>query len=226
MKRKLKKILKASMKNNARRCLGGGKSRTKRSCSFVLLILAAIGFCVLQYLQEQTPSLFANDILSGRVVRVFDGDTIEVLDDTLTTHRVRFQAIDAPEKDQDFGSASRKHLHTLVYGKTVRVLVDKRDKYERVVGRIWLGDVDIEEEMLAAGLAWHYTNFNEEKKLAAAQKMAQEKKIGLWSRKDRIPPWEFRQRARSQREKSTTSFFPDKRQLQTTFVARETTVAV
>jgi endonuclease YncB( thermonuclease family) len=46
------------------------------------------------------------DTLLGRVVSVADGDTITILDDTNTQHKIRLTGIDAPEKRQAFGNVS------------------------------------------------------------------------------------------------------------------------
>lgn len=54
--------------------------------------------------------------LTGKVVKVADGDTITVLDNANTQHRIRLQGIDAPERKQAYGNASRKHLASLVAG--------------------------------------------------------------------------------------------------------------
>ena len=61
--------------------------------------------------------VFSADI-HGRVVRVLDGDTIDVM---LSQHpvRVRLVNIDAPEKKQDYGRWSEKIMKSLVAGKTV-----------------------------------------------------------------------------------------------------------
>ena len=139
------------------------------------------------------------ETLSGRVIYVADGDTVTLLTKEKKEVRIRFQGIDAPEKHQDFGTQSRKHLHSLIYGKTIRVKVDKTDKYGRVVGRVWLPQgkgkmMDVEEAQLRAGMAWHYEYFNREKKLAEAQKEAQRAKRGIWSHSNPIPPWEWRQK--------------------------------
>ncbi len=40
------------------------------------------------------------DTLSGKVVKVADSDSITVLDNTNTQHRIRVQGIDAPETGQ------------------------------------------------------------------------------------------------------------------------------
>ena len=57
---------------------------------------------------------FAGDpwIVTGRVVGISDGDTITVLDDAQTQHKIRFAGIDAPEKGQAFGERSKQSLST------------------------------------------------------------------------------------------------------------------
>lgn len=72
---------------------------------------------------------YANaEILTGRVVGVADGDTITVLDNTNTQYKIRSAGIDAPEKKQAFGNASKQSLSDLVYGKQVDVDWQKRDR--------------------------------------------------------------------------------------------------
>ena len=52
----------------------------------------------------------AAKILRGRVVAVTDGDTLTLLDDSKTQHRVRLLGIDAPEQKQPFGSRAKQAL--------------------------------------------------------------------------------------------------------------------
>ncbi len=54
---------------------------------------------VLASLLLAAPIAFA-DALTGKVVKVADGDSITVLDNTNTQHRIRLQGIDAPETGQ------------------------------------------------------------------------------------------------------------------------------
>ena len=91
------------------------------------IIVAALVFLLLA-----APTASA-DTLTGKVVKVTDGDSITVLDSTNIQHRIRLQGIDAPERKQAFGKASRKHLASLVAGKEVTVKWDKRDRYGRIV---------------------------------------------------------------------------------------------
>ncbi len=138
------------------------------------------------------------DTLTGKVVKVADGDSITVLDNTNTQHRIRLQGIDAPERKQAFGNASRKHLASFVAGREVSMKWDKRDRYGRIVGKIWVNGIDACLEQVKAGFAWHYKKYQhgqslENQKLYAdAEDWAREGRLGLWRENDPMPPWEFR----------------------------------
>ncbi len=79
--------------------------------------------------------------LTGKVVKVADGDTITILVGT-EQHRIRLQGIDAPERKQPFGKASGRSLSALVAGKQVRVEYGKRDRYGRILGVVWVRSPD------------------------------------------------------------------------------------
>ena len=51
--------------------------------------------------------------LTGKVVKVADGDTITILVGT-EQHRIRLQGIDAPGRKQPYGEASGRSLSALV----------------------------------------------------------------------------------------------------------------
>ena len=74
--------------------------------------------------------------LQGKVVGVPDGDTITVLDDNKTKHKIRLQGIDAPEKTQAFGQKSKQSLHQLIHNKQVTIEFQKKDKYGRTLGKV------------------------------------------------------------------------------------------
>ena len=59
--------------------------------------------------------------LRGRVVAVSDGDTVTVLDTDRHQHKVRLAGIDAPEKAQAFGQASKISLSDQIFGREVAV---------------------------------------------------------------------------------------------------------
>ena len=140
-------------------------------------------------------SVFAAETLQGRVVKVADGDTITLLDAANMQHRIRLDKIDAPEKNQPFGDASRKHLAALVAGKIVEVEWTKMDKYGRILGTVWtmLPDrTDVNLQMVEDGFVWHYKHFDDTPSYAAAETAARMAKRGLWKAPAPIPPWTFR----------------------------------
>ena len=53
----------------------------------------------------------------GRLGPLADGDTLTVLDESHTQHKIRLAGIDAPEKGQTFGAKARENLATKVFGK-------------------------------------------------------------------------------------------------------------
>ena len=59
--------------------------------------------------------------LRGRVVAVSDGDTVTVLDAERRQYKVRLAGIDAPEKAQAFGQASKISLSDQIFGREVAV---------------------------------------------------------------------------------------------------------
>ncbi len=134
-------------------------------------------------------------VLPGVVVGVVDGDTVDVkLQSGLI--RVRLHAIDAPESAQPYGHDARQALSTLVSGKAVDVEPYEQDRYDRLVARLWLGDLDVNAEMVKRGMAWTYRRYADEAAYCAYEHGARDLKRGLWSLPpgQRPAPWEWRQR--------------------------------
>jgi len=138
------------------------------------------------------------DTFAGRVVKVFDGDTIHVLDGVRNLHKIRLAGIDAPESGQAFGRVSREHLAGLIAGKTITVEWYKRDRYERMVGKILLDGQDMNLRQVSAGLAWHYKKYSSEQspddrvQYADAETVARKERLGLWRDINPVPPWDYR----------------------------------
>ena len=65
--------------------------------------------------------------IQGKVIRVLDGDTIEVLQDKKPV-RIRLANIDAPEKKQAFGRWSTNQLKGLVAALPVTVTYTQTDR--------------------------------------------------------------------------------------------------
>jgi endonuclease YncB( thermonuclease family) len=130
---------------------------------------------------------------------VADGDTITVLDETKTQIKVRLDAIDAPETGQPFGQASQKALSEMVFGRDVLVYRKKLDRWGRTVGHVIVDGVDTNLAMLEAGMAWHYKEYDKNKRLAEAENEARAARRGLWQDSDPVPPWRWRKQERAKR---------------------------
>jgi len=132
-------------------------------------------------------SLFA---LEGRVVKVYDGDTITLLDKDMQQHRIRFYGIDAPEKSQSFGKRSQD--------------VQAEDRYGRSVGIVYLDDVDINKRQVADGYAWAYMQYGGEI-YKNDELRAREKKLGMWTDPNIEMPSEYRKRQKNGGNSNTNS---------------------
>lgn len=138
--------------------------------------------------------------LSGRVVRVADGDTVTVLDRHNTQHKVRLFGIDTPERNQPYGRAAKNALVQLIDNRPVEVVIVTQDSYGRTVGMLYRDGINLNEAMVAAGYAWWYQHFApHERRLQEAEQRAREQRLGLWADPRPVPPWDWRRAQRQAR---------------------------
>lgn len=135
----------------------------------------------------------ADATLVGRVVSVADGDTLTVV---VGGHevRIRLAEIDAPERGQPWAARSRDTLRSLVDGQTVQIFETDRDRWGRVVGRVYLDGRDVNAELVQSGAAWAFLRYQTDPRFSAYQADARQRRVGLWSLPDNetIAPWEWR----------------------------------
>lgn len=141
----------------------------------------------------QAPSAPQGSTHVWRVVGVHDGDTLTCLDETNTQQKVRLAEIDAPELGQDYGKVARESLAEMVFGKTVTVTEEGKDRYGRWIVHMQCNGLDVNRQMVATGNAWHYADYSRDPSLATLQTEAQTRRLGLWSQPAPVAPWDFRQ---------------------------------
>ncbi len=162
-------------------------------CLVTLLLAAGISACA----QEQNP------VLVGTVTKIVDGDTIDV---QLTSGpiRVRLHGIDTPERGQPWAKEATAALTTLVAGKQVEIEPFEQDRYERMIGIVFRGHLNVNLELVKRGHAWAYRKYMRkiDSDLCINEAAARTAKRSLWAlQKDqRVAPWEWR------RKKSLASF--------------------
>jgi endonuclease YncB( thermonuclease family) len=145
-----------------------------------LVLLAAIGW----------PGLVL--ALEGRVVGVHDGDTLTVLAGN-RQFRVRLVDIDAPELKQPFGRRSKESLAGLCAGQQAHVVEQGRDRYQRMLGRVNCGGVEVNTEQVRRGMAWVFVRYAAQNSpLYRLQSEARIERRGLWSEAQSVAPWDWR----------------------------------
>ena len=159
----------------------------KRAAILILFILATTIAC------NKKEDLY-------RVVKVKDGDTLELLSFDHQNITVRLSEIDAPEKNQAFGQAAKQFTSDLCFSKMVRLTVNSRDRYGRTVGQVLLEDgTNVNYEIVKQGYAWQYRAYSQNMELAGLEEQARESKLGLWQDANPTPPWDFRKNEKTQR---------------------------
>ena len=131
------------------------------------------------------------------VVGIADGDTVTILGDfsgTREQKRLRLTEIDTPERGQPWSARARQALADKVFQRQVRIASEGEDRYGRMLGRIYLGDRDINREMVGEGHAWVYRQYSSDILLLEEERLARDRRAGIWSLPDaeRLPPWEWR----------------------------------
>jgi endonuclease YncB( thermonuclease family) len=97
----------------------------------------------------------------------------------------------------------------MVFNKEVRIDWTKRDRYQRIVGKVWVQPADCPtcpmtldagQAQLAAGMAWWYRKYAKEQspedrgRYESEEQEAKARRIGLWKEPNPTPPWEWRHR--------------------------------
>jgi endonuclease YncB( thermonuclease family) len=131
-------------------------------------------------------------IVEGKVKKIVDGDSIIIVDKDKKELEVQLEGIDAPEAKQDYGSDATKALVKLISGKEVIVKWKAKDSFERILGKVYVGEQFVNLEMIRIGAAWHFKRYNKDEEFAKAEEKAREVKLGLWAESSPAPPWDFR----------------------------------
>ena len=138
-------------------------------------------------------------ILKGyQAVKVSDGDTMNVqkvengkfVGEVI---KIRMFGIDAPEKSQDYGNESKQALEKLVSGKMLEIEEKNRDRYGRTVAVVYANGKNVNEEMVKAGNAWWYQEYDKnDTRMQAYQENAKKNKLGLFGKRGYVEPCNYR----------------------------------
>lgn len=121
--------------------------------------------------------------------KITDGDSIIIND-----IRIRFTGSDAPESyffgktqtcldaegnDWECGNAATQKLKELINNQTVRCTEEGQDKYGRTLGICYVGELDLQAEMVKSGMAVAYLRYSD--RYQKEQNYAKKAKAGMWA---------------------------------------------
>ncbi len=129
--------------------------------------------------------------ISG-IAKVTDGDTIKI-----DKNRVRLIAIDAPETSQtcfdtnyqeyNCGIISKNFLINLAENKEVICYYSKLDRYQRYLGKCFVGEMMINAEMVKNGMAVSYFFGHKDAEIMSFEEQAKQQKLGIWQGAFELP---------------------------------------
>lgn len=125
---------------------------------------------------------------------IIDADTV-----ILSNEKIRFRSIDAPETGQqcqdgngnDYfcGVVATEALRHMIGDAEIRCVGEGRDKYGRLLGECYLGEVNVSQWLVFNGYALAYRKHST--RYAEEEDQAQTAKRGIWAGTF-TPPWEWR----------------------------------
>jgi len=161
-------------------------SHKKKSGIFtVIFVVVLVVLANLIVEKSSTPEAVRSD--AYQLVRVIDGDTIEVSRNG-KVESVRLLGVDAPEKDRCFYEESTRTLAELLGNNSLVLATDPinkdKDEYSRLLRYVYKGDVLINEVLIKEGAAKHLSFFpiTLNDSFAELEKQAKENNLGLWDK--------------------------------------------
>jgi len=175
--------------------------------SFILFVtVSCLTFSVSAGFAERQ---YIDNLVWGKVIRILDGDTIEIKNDQGENVKVQLAYIDAPDMDPKTGEAQPLHRESM---KTLtRIIRDKEviieslgvDRFKRIEGIVFLDKLNVNLEMVRKGMAEIYypvrlrpKQYNQRyvQKFIDAEKQARSSKAGVWGMDNYLSPYKFRRR--------------------------------
>lgn len=140
----------------------------------------------------------APEVITGFIIKVYDGDTATMISCAGDTHKIRLAKIDTPELKQEFGKQAKACLADKILNQRVHLHILARDMYRRDVGEIYQAGQSVNRQLVEEGCAWVYEAYNDDETLMMLQEKARLEKKGLWAADQPMPPWTWRKMRKTQ----------------------------
>lgn len=162
--------------------------------------MKSIGFALLGLLLSSV--VMKAEVISGTVVAVIDGNTVQVYTSDNETYKILLYGIDCPELGQEFGEKAKMFLEKLALNKSVNAEIQGKDRWGNRLAVILIDGKDPRETLLQEGLAWTAERSPIEA-LEAIKEKSKQKGRGLWKEQDPTPPWVYRRQQTMTQPKSS-----------------------
>jgi endonuclease YncB( thermonuclease family) len=145
--------------------------RKRQTTSETKLYTEVISKQLDEYLNDveyKDTTVFIPPIVSGKVIKVYDGDTITIASKIPGTalpvyrFRVRLSGIDSAEikgetdSEKKLAIEARDALHNLIFGKIIKLQNIGTEKYGRILADIYIDDLHVNKWMLDNNFAIPY----------------------------------------------------------------------
>lgn len=138
--------------------------------------------------------------LTATVFSTGDGDTFRI-EEAGQRVTVRLACIDAPERKQaPYGTLAATRLGELLpVGSIVQLRVITRDRYGRTIAEAYHNGQLINLALVREGFAYvhpEYVHQCDRHQYTRAEAQAKQRRAGVWSQPETMPPWQYRRERR------------------------------
>lgn len=171
---------------------GMNKNLSRTWIVLIVIILASPLHCTSHPQPPFIADVAEKKKLSGKVIKISDGDTFHMLLEGNRSIKVRLFGIDCPEQQQPFYQQAKNTLAELIFQKNITIETNNKDQYGRYLATAFSNGRCINEEMLRRGMAWHFRRYDHDLEWSSLQEVAKKRRLGLWSDPNPTAPWAFR----------------------------------
>ncbi len=152
-----------------------------------MIIFLQFSACGYQYDASGHRKLLPNPVprelpyeITGQLYAVWAGNECQLSIDQ-TSYYLILQGVNNPDSSDLHQQQARDQLRELLCQGPIRAVVNRRDQFQRGIARLYLGDTDINLEMILSGYArYDGTVFEGSSAFAEAEEIARREQRGIW----------------------------------------------
>ncbi len=131
------------------------------------------------------------NVIIGKVLAAASSNSVLISEEG-TQKIIELYGIATPEPGQEYYREAKEDLSNRVRDKYVWVEWIEMSKDSKPIGIIYVDGRNANLDLVADGMAWHDIRVSADQRLANAEFMAREKRLGFWKLPNPTPPWDQR----------------------------------